>query len=215
LDGLLSEDKTLENLSINSPKCYLTNSITAQSFTVENSGDVIMLAKNNITLKNGFSATEGSQFSASIFPSTEGGSSPPLSKETVDSITDSEGNKPKIVENKESNDDITFTSPSLDENETEEQYLTEYNLSMNYPNPFNPITTIKYALPKNIQIKLKVYNSNGQEVVTLINRYETAGYKSIVWDGTDNSGASVPSGVYFYIIEAGNFIMSYKMVLCK
>jgi hypothetical protein len=92
---------------------------------------------------------------------------------------------------------------------------TEFALSQNYPNPFNPTTTIKYALKENAQVTLKIYNMLGQEVRTLINARQEAGYKQVVWDGLNNFGSPVASGVYIYQIHAGSFVKAHKMILMK
>jgi hypothetical protein len=78
----------------------------------------------------------------------------------------------------------------------------EYSLSQNYPNPFNPVTRIEYGLPVDGRVRLTIYNLLGQAVKTLIDRKESAGIKSVEWDGTDDSGNVLPSGVYFYRIES-------------
>jgi hypothetical protein len=92
---------------------------------------------------------------------------------------------------------------------------TEYALHQNYPNPFNPTTTIKYDLKQTSEVSLKIYNLLGQEVRTLVNASEEAGFKNVVWDGLNNSGQRVASGVYIYHIQAGNFIEARKMILMK
>ena len=81
----------------------------------------------------------------------------------------------------------------------------------NYPNPFNPATSIKYSLPLSSVVTIKVYNILGAEVKTLVNReYKASGFYSVIFDGS-----SLSSGVYFYRIEAGNYNESRKMVLIK
>ena len=90
-----------------------------------------------------------------------------------------------------------------------------YKLFRNYPNPFNPTTTITYQLPKASQIRLTVYNLLGQEVRTLVNTKQAAGSYSIEWNSRDNNNELVPTGVYVYKIEAGDFVQSRKMVLVK
>ena len=92
---------------------------------------------------------------------------------------------------------------------------TDFMLFQNYPNPFNPTTTIRYDLPKSSKVTLTIYNNLGQEVITLIQEQQTAGEKSVVWDGKDNLGKQVSSGVYFYQLKAGNFLESRKMVLIR
>jgi hypothetical protein len=96
-----------------------------------------------------------------------------------------------------------------------DQIPKEFALHQNYPNPFNPTTTIKYNLKENVDVKLTIYNVLGQEVRTLINRQQEAGYKTVVWDGLNNYGSRAASGVYIYRIEAGDFVQARKMILMK
>jgi hypothetical protein len=91
----------------------------------------------------------------------------------------------------------------------------EFDLRQNYPNPFNPTTVIQYALPKTSEVKIQIYNILGQKVRNLVDEPQKPGYKMIHWDGKDDSGKEVSSGVYFYRIEAGNFVKCKKMILLK
>jgi hypothetical protein len=90
-----------------------------------------------------------------------------------------------------------------------------FSLAHNYPNPFNPETQIEYALSRNCQVKLIVYNVLGQRVKTLVDEFQTVGYKSAHWDGKDEKGKECASGVYFYRLKAGDFSESKKMILMK
>ncbi len=90
-----------------------------------------------------------------------------------------------------------------------------FELAQNYPNPFNPTTTIKYSLPQAETVQLTIYNMLGQKVKDLVNVKQQAGSYNIVWDATDRNGVTVPTGVYFYRIEAGSFVKVQKMILLK
>jgi len=90
-----------------------------------------------------------------------------------------------------------------------------YQLSQNYPNPFNPQTTIKYDLPDPGNVNIAVYNILGQKVKTLADEYQEAGYKQVSWDGKDDGGREVASGIYFYKIKTIGFEKTKKMVLLK
>ena len=92
---------------------------------------------------------------------------------------------------------------------------TEFFLSQNYPNPFNPTTTISYGLPEASHVRIEIYNIMGQKVSNLVDQQQTAGYKQVIWDGKDNSGRSVSSGLYFYRIETKGFDKTKKMLLLK
>ena len=86
----------------------------------------------------------------------------------------------------------------------------QYELSQNYPNPFNPTTTIKYSLPKNGIVTIKIYDVTGREIRTLVNEMKTAGNYVVDFNGID-----ISSGVYFYRIKVGDFVMTKRMVLIK
>jgi tetratricopeptide (TPR) repeat protein len=88
--------------------------------------------------------------------------------------------------------------------------LTGYSVSQNYPNPFNPSTVITYQLPTAGYVTMKVYNTLGQEVATLVDAFQDAGIKSVAFDA-----APLPSGVYFYRLQSGTFIQNKKMLLVK
>jgi hypothetical protein len=90
-----------------------------------------------------------------------------------------------------------------------------YSLNQNYPNPFNPETVIEYNLPASGHVTLTVFNVIGQKVVDVVNGYESAGNKQAVWNGRDENGREVQSGVYFYRLTADNFSMTRKMMLLK
>jgi len=98
---------------------------------------------------------------------------------------------------------------------TIENIPDEFVLYANYPNPFNPITHINYGLPEASNVKLVIYDILGREVNTLVNGVQDAGYKSITWYGTDAFGKNVGAGMYFYLIQAGEFRKVRKMVLLK
>jgi flagellar hook assembly protein FlgD len=89
------------------------------------------------------------------------------------------------------------------------------SLAQNSPNPFNPSTTIRFTVPEKGRVALNVYDANGRLVRSLVDDVRDAGSHDVTWDGRDNSGASVGSGVYFYRLTAGKFRESKKMVLLK
>ncbi|HES59080.1 MAG TPA: T9SS type A sorting domain-containing protein, partial [Caldithrix sp.] len=91
----------------------------------------------------------------------------------------------------------------------------QYALQQNYPNPFNPETTISFNIPIAGKVKLVVYNILGQKIKTLINTDINAGKHLFKWNGVNENGVKVPSGVYFYKIDAGKFTDIKKMVLVK
>jgi hypothetical protein len=88
-------------------------------------------------------------------------------------------------------------------------------LAQNYPNPFNAVTCINYQLAQPAFTTIKVYNLSGQLVRTLVKEKKPAGWYSARWDGRDNSGRAVASGIYFYHLSAGGFLQVRKMLLLK
>ncbi|MCG3118726.1 MAG: hypothetical protein ALAOOOJD_00982 [bacterium] len=90
-----------------------------------------------------------------------------------------------------------------------------FALEQNYPNPFNPSTNLRFELPKAAIVTLSIYNSLGQEVRRLINGQTPAGYHTIVWNGKDQQGRVLPSGLYHYRLQAGDYVATKKMILAK
>jgi flagellar hook assembly protein FlgD len=88
-------------------------------------------------------------------------------------------------------------------------------LEQNVPNPFNPETTIRFSLPSSERVTLNVYSASGALVRTLVDGVQPSGSHSFTWNGVDNSGNAVSSGVYFYRLNAGKFNDTRKMVLLK
>ena len=86
----------------------------------------------------------------------------------------------------------------------------KYELRQNYPNPFNPVTTISYQLPLSSHVILKVFDILGREVATLVHGRKEAGQYSIRWDAS-----AMPSGMYFYYLQSGNYSKTNNMVLIK
>ncbi|MEL6823092.1 MAG: T9SS type A sorting domain-containing protein, partial [Calditrichota bacterium] len=90
-----------------------------------------------------------------------------------------------------------------------------FSLEQNYPNPFNPSTTIRYQIGTKSAIKISVYNTAGQRVITLLDKEQNAGKYQITWDGKTTNGNSASSGVYFYRVESEQFNKTRKMILMK
>ncbi len=92
---------------------------------------------------------------------------------------------------------------------------TDYRLSDNYPNPFNPTTVIQYTVPKAGKVSIAIYNVLGEKVKTLVNAVMTPGTYSAIWNGTDDNGKRVTTGVYFYQLKAQNAVITKKMTFIK
>jgi len=90
-----------------------------------------------------------------------------------------------------------------------------YVLHQNYPNPFNPITTLSYDLPEDALVNITIYDMMGRQINTLVSSQQTAGYRSVQWNGTNNIGQPVSAGLYLYTIQAGEFVQTKKMVILK
>jgi flagellar hook assembly protein FlgD len=114
-------------------------------------------------------------------------------------------------------DAITHAPTGIEQGSDSHLPLT-FSLSQNYPNPFNPTTAISYqlkAIGSPIHTTLKIYNILGQEVKTLVDEEQEAGHYTATWDGRNEDGASISSGIYFYRIEAGRFVQTRKMLLLR
>ena len=95
------------------------------------------------------------------------------------------------------------------------QLRHSFYLNNNYPNPFNPVTTLRYDLSENSLVTITIYDMLGRKVKTLINQTQDAGYKSVIWNATNDYGKPVSAGIYLYQIQAGDYISTKKMVLLK
>ena len=97
------------------------------------------------------------------------------------------------------------------------QTKNEYSIGgiFNYPNPFNPVTKLRYTIPKNSLVSIIIYDMLGRQVKTLVNQTQDAGYASVIWDATNDYGKPVSAGIYLYQIQTGEYIQTKKMVLLK
>ena len=106
---------------------------------------------------------------------------------------------------------VTLEWMDVDGNQIPEVYA----LHQNYPNPFNPITNINYDLPEDAKVNIAIFDVMGRIVSNIVNENQSAGYKSLQWNATNNGGYPISAGVYIYTIKAGNFSQTKKMVLLK
>jgi hypothetical protein len=113
---------------------------------------------------------------------------------------------------------INFNFPTTaveDENDQTTQRPAEFELSQNYPNPFNPETKIEYALKKTGHVTLHIYNILGEKVKTLLDQDQPAGFYQINWDGKNDNGKPISSGIYLYKLEVNGFSEAKRMLLLK
>lgn len=115
----------------------------------------------------------------------------------------------------EFSEEVSLTITSVDDSDQLAGIPEDFALHQNYPNPFNPETNIAYDLPDDVHVTLKIYNLMGQEVRTLVDEQQPAGRYTVTWDGTSSSGVKVASGVYLFVIRAGEFVQSERMTLLK
>ena len=92
---------------------------------------------------------------------------------------------------------------------------TDFQLAQNFPNPFNPETTIRYTIPRTAEVQLEIYNALGQRVRTLVAGTQNAGAYDVVWNGRNDVGEMVSSGIYLYRLRAGNSVLTRKMLLMQ
>jgi len=180
-----------------------SNSIMAGSnYVIKNGADVTFTAGNAITLNGGTTIELGAAFCADVDPN--------FMNSLAKRVATTSGSASSAHSHNESEE-----QGEKDQSSRQEDIPMQFNLLQNYPNPFNPTTTIQYTLKEGCYVILKIYNISGQEVRTLVNEYQTAGYKATTWDGRNNSGQPVPSGIYLYKIRAADFTEFKKMALVK
>jgi len=108
-----------------------------------------------------------------------------------------------------------YIPPAVNAVRADGQVASDFQLDQNYPNPFNPSTSIHFSVKNSGQVKLAIYDMLGREVRMLVNESLSQGSYDTSWDGRDNMGAIVPSGVYIYQIEAGDYKDSKKLSLIR
>jgi hypothetical protein len=112
-------------------------------------------------------------------------------------------------------DNISFYSNSVGVDNRNETFPQGFALEQNFPNPFNPSTTIRYELPEEAMVNVTIFDMMGRKIRTLVSSQQTAGYKSVQWNATNDDGSPVSAGIYLYTINAGEFKQTKKMVLLK
>jgi len=90
-----------------------------------------------------------------------------------------------------------------------------FDLAQNYPNPFNPATTLRYDLPHGAHVRLVIYDLRGREVSRLVDAHAGPGYRQLSWDGQDQAGRELPTGIYIARLLTPEFTKTIKMVLLK
>jgi len=110
---------------------------------------------------------------------------------------------------------ITVQQPTAVEDEVDFRNPSNFSLGQNYPNPFNPSTNISFTLARRAEVSLEVFTVLGTKVKSIADGEFQSGNHTVTWDGTDNSGRPVASGIYFYSMKAGDFIATEKMLLLK
>jgi len=112
-------------------------------------------------------------------------------------------------------DNISFYSNSVGTDNRNEILPQRFTLHQNFSNPFNPSTTITYELAQDQKVNISIFDMLGRQVSRLVSSRQTAGYKSLQWNATNNSGQPISAGLYIYTIQAGEFSQTRKMVLLK
>ena len=130
--------------------------------------------------------------------------------QSVKGFSTKEGSTPTMLT-------VTFTPPTSVE-DRDNAIPSQFSLKQNFPNPFNPSTVINYSIPQSLnssQIKLEIFNLLGQNVITLVDAKQVAGEHSIQWDGKDEAGNLITSGVYLYRLKTESFVEMRKMMFIR
>ncbi|NOX67513.1 MAG: T9SS type A sorting domain-containing protein, partial [Chlorobi bacterium] len=112
-------------------------------------------------------------------------------------------------------DDLKVEVIGITDVNSDDQLPDQFLVFQNYPNPFNPSTTISYTLPRTSMVSVKIYDILGREVISLISEVQNRGVYDVVWNGENNFGKKVGSGIYFYRVETDKFAQVMKMILLK
>ena len=112
-------------------------------------------------------------------------------------------------------EDIEFDFSEMSFEKDHSQSPGQFSLSQNFPNPFNPVTSLSYDLPKDSYVSIIIYDMLGNVINNLVESNQSSGYKTVRWNATNNQGQPVSAGVYLYSIEAGEFRQIKKMILLK
>ncbi|MBN2102451.1 VCBS repeat-containing protein, partial [bacterium] len=201
----IESDLALQNQTVITDNVHFAaNTITTgPAYTIENNAHMIFVSGNTITLQDGFHAKNGCEFYATVDPQLN--NPPPLGKRSACA---------NIISD-QSQDLKDLDIKSTEQNGVDQEIPTQFSLSCNRPNPFNPITVIPYALPEARCVRLVIYNMMGQKVRTLVDETKEAGFWQVNWDCCDDRGQVLSSGVYICLIEAGEFVKTRKMVLLR
>ena len=98
---------------------------------------------------------------------------------------------------------------------SERHLPSKFGLHQNYPNPFNPVTNLSYDLPEDAIVNITIYDMMGKVVATLVDGSQSAGFKTLQWNATNQGGMPISAGLYIYTIQAGEFNQTKKMILLK
>ena len=184
-------DACLENGSIDNPGIASSlKSQLNQAYSLLQSGDYVQASRTLRAFQNHVQAQSGKH----------------ISSETAQ----------KLIYLANKLDNSIWSSPFVARGTgTDDQRSGNSALLQNCPNPFNPQTEISYSLPQDSHVKLTIYNVLGQEVKVLVDEYQTAGTRRVAWDGCNEGGSKVASGIYLYRLEAGKTVQTRKMSLLK
>ncbi len=185
------------------------NTEVSREFVIQNAGNETLTG--SIIMPDGFTLVESQNFAIEasesqvftvLHTAVEG-------EELTESIT--------INSNDPHNNShtVVVTVSNVLDNDENNILPVETALNGNYPNPFNPTTTISFSLKENSDVVLHIYNILGQKVTTVVDEYRNAGNHTITWKGTDSNNRKVSSGVYFYRMETDNYVKTKKMLLMK
>ena len=112
-------------------------------------------------------------------------------------------------------ENVEFNLGALSSDEENLGFPTAFSVNQNFPNPFNPVTTLEYSIPENMVVQVTIYDNMGRLVKNLFNASKRAGTNRIQWNATDNMNQPVPTGMYIYRIQAGNQVETNKMIYLK
>ncbi|MCH7733001.1 MAG: T9SS type A sorting domain-containing protein, partial [Candidatus Marinimicrobia bacterium] len=208
-DQIIGTDSSSTPVDVNFTVVNITENRPANFRFQDRNGDGFWSSMERIRIREIFEGSEEKTWLVTLMDTTG----------TGDGVAPGEGDVFQIKTTKPFRSGDVFRFPEVITaiafwpDETNSPYT--YSLLQNYPNPFNPETTIQYSLAASGRVVIHIYNILGRKVRTLVDDVQEEGFHKVQWDGKDNFGRNIASGIYLYRIRSGDFVYTRKLLLLR